>query len=66
MLWERKVDYLFYYAWVVEDIALELGFIVAGILAIKQIVDGSQKVGSFAFLLYVIKVVFLDALTLIC
>lgn len=66
MLWEQKVDFLFYYAWFVEDLAIELGFIVAGILAINQIADGSQRFGSFAFLLYVVTIVFLHALTLIC
>ncbi len=65
MLWERKVDYLFHFSWFVEDIALELGFIIAGILAINQIAEGSQKVGSFAFLMYVLTIVFLHALTLI-
>ncbi len=66
MLWERKVDNLFYFAWFVQDIVVELGLVIAGVLTIYQIADGFQKVGSFAFLMYVASLVSLQARTPIC
>lgn len=53
------MDFLFYYAWFAQDTALEVGLIIAGILAVYQIVDGPHKAGSFAFLMCVLVVLFL-------
>ncbi|KAL6718941.1 hypothetical protein ACLMJK_003176 [Lecanora helva] len=50
-LWERKTDLLFFLANVLQDGICGFGLIVAGIIAVYQIADGSQKVGSFVMLM---------------
>ena len=50
-LWERKTDIMFYVAYAVQDVIVEVGLIVGAILAVYQISTGAQKVGSFAMLM---------------
>ena len=48
---QLRITLLYYIAWALEDFVMELGLIGAGSLVIYQIVNGIQKVGSFAMLM---------------
>ena len=44
---------MFYLGFTAQDTIIELGLMVAGIIAVYQIAGGDQKVGSFAMLMSV-------------
>ena len=42
---------MYYVSYAIQDVIVEVGLIVGGILAVYQIAAGVQKVGSFAMLM---------------